>query len=243
MAPPEQSCRWRKASSAVALALAFAVLAFGLPVTYAAGKMASVPAPFLDNLKLAGKAQTAVLAGGCFWGVQAVFEHVQGVRRVLAGYSGGSEATAHYTEVGSGTTGHAESVQITFDPGEVSYGDILRVYFSVAHDPTELNRQGPDEGVRYRSEIFYADARQHAIAQAYIAQLQHAGIFSQPIVTRVEPLTGFYPAEDYHQDFLARNIGYAYIVQNDLPKIANLRRLFPELYRDQPVLVTAEVRN
>jgi len=204
---------------------------------YAAASAPSFPAPALDDIRLAGKPQTAVLAGGCFWGMQAVFEHVKGVRRVLAGYSGGSAATAHYATVGGGTTGHAESVQITFDPRELSYGDILRVYFSVAHDPTELNRQGPDEGVRYRSEIFYADARQQAIAQAYIAQLQQAATFPQPIVTQLAPLTGFYRAEDYHQDFLVHNTDYDYIVQNDLPKIANLQRLYPQLYRVQPVLV------
>jgi peptide-methionine (S)-S-oxide reductase len=205
--------------------------------TYAAGGAPSFPAPALDDIKLAGKPQTAVLAGGCFWGMQAVFEHVKGVRRVLAGYSGGSAATAHYAMVGGGTTGHAESIQIIFDPRELSYGDILRVYFSVAHDPTELNRQGPDEGVRYRSEIFYADARQQAIAQAYIAQLQRAGIFPQPIVTQLAPLAGFYRAEDYHQDFLVRNTDYGYIVQNDLPKLANLQQLYPRLYRAQPVLI------
>ncbi len=204
---------------------------------FAAGGAPSFPAPVLDDTKLPGKPQTAVLAGGCFWGMQAVFEHVNGVQRVLAGYSGGSAATAHYAMVGGGTTGHAESVQIIFDPRELSYGDILRVYFSVAHDPTELDRQGPDEGVRYRSEIFYADARQQAIAQAYIVQLQQAAIFPQPIVTQLAPLKGFYRAEDYHQDFLVRNTDYGYIVQNDLPKIANLQRLFPHLYRDRPVLV------
>jgi peptide-methionine (S)-S-oxide reductase len=209
-----------------------------VPITgHAAGDAMSVPAPLLDDARLAAKPQTAVLAGGCFWGMQAVFEHLKGVRRVLAGYSGGSAATAHYVLVGGGTTGHAESVQITFDPAQLSYGDILRVYFSVAHDPTELDRQGPDEGVRYRSEIFYADARQQAIAQAYIAQLQQAGIFPQPIVTQLAPLRGFYKAEDYQQDFLVRNLDYGYIVQNDLPKIANLQRLYPHLYRDQPMLV------
>jgi peptide-methionine (S)-S-oxide reductase len=211
----------------------FAVVPVG---AYAAGGASSFPAPTLDDIKLAGKPQTAVLAGGCFWGMQAVFEHLKGVRRVLAGYSGGSAATAHYAMVGGGTTGHAESVQIIFDPRELSYGDILRVYFSVAHDPTELNRQGPDEGVRYRSQIFYADARQQAIAQAYIAQLQQAGMFPQPIVTQLAPLKGFYRAENYQQDFLVRNTDYDYIVQNDLPKIANLQRLYPQLYRAQPVL-------
>src|ERR1700728_3562066 len=225
----------RRALSGGLLAWAFALVPIGL--AYAAANPAPFPTPWLDNPKAAGNLQTAVLAGGCFWGMQGVFEHVKGVRRVLAGYSGGNKATAHYALVGTGTTGHAESIQITFDPGVVSYGDILRVYFSVAHDPTELNRQGPDEGARYRSAIFYADTRQHEIAQAYIAQLQHAGVFGQPIVTTVDPLTGFYAAEDYHQDFLVHNTDYAYIVQNDLPKIANLKRKFPQLYRDQPTLV------
>jgi peptide-methionine (S)-S-oxide reductase len=237
MALPRQYQRSSEAISGALLAWALAVIPIGLASAYAAENSASVPAPRLDNPKVAGNLQTAVLAGGCFWGMQGVFEHVKGVRRVLAGYSGGNEATAHYAMVGTGTTGHAESIRITFDPGEVSYGDILRVYFSAAHDPTELNRQGPDKGVRYRSAIFYADARQHEIAQAYIAQLQQARIFGQPIVTRVDPLTGFYSAEDYHQDFLVHNTHYAYIVQNDLPKIASLKRLLPEMYRDQPVLV------
>jgi peptide-methionine (S)-S-oxide reductase len=236
MAPQTQYLRscCRPASG---MSLACALTLMYASVAYANTNAAPLPAPRLDNPRVAGNAQTAVLAGGCFWGMQAVFEHLKGVRRVLAGYSGGDEATAHYALVGSGTTGHAESIQIEFDPAVVSYGDILRVYFSVAHDPTEFNRQGPDEGARYRSAIFYADTRQHVIAQAYIAQLQRARVFGQPIVTRVEPLTGFYAAEDYHQDFLVRNTGYAYIVQNDLPKIANLKRLFPQMYRDRPVLV------
>jgi peptide-methionine (S)-S-oxide reductase len=212
--------------------------ALGMAAAPAAEAALSVPAPSLDNPRLAGDPQIAVLAGGCFWGMQGVFEHVKGVRRVLAGYSGGEEATAHYAMVGTGTTGHAESIQITFDPAEVSYGDILRVYFSVAHDPTELNRQGPDEGVRYRSEIFYRDPRQREIARAYIMQLQQARIFGQPIVTRLDELTGFYRAENYHQDFMVHNTDYAYIVQNELPKIADLKRQFPDMYRERPVLVT-----
>jgi peptide-methionine (S)-S-oxide reductase len=236
MVPQTQSRRSRgRPLSGAWFACAFTLMYAGLG--YAGADAVLVPAPRLDNPKVAGNAQTAVLAGGCFWGMQAVFEHVKGVRRVLAGYSGGDEATARYAVVGSGTTGHAESIRVDFDPTVVSYGDILRVYFSVAHDPTELNRQGPDEGARYRSAIFYADTRQHVIAQAYIAQLQRARVFGQPIVTRVDPLTGFYAAEDYHQDFLVHNTGYAYIVQNDLPKIANLKRLFPQMYRDRPVLV------
>jgi peptide-methionine (S)-S-oxide reductase len=187
----------------------------------------------------ANSLQTAVLAGGCFWGTQGVFEHVKGVRQVLAGYSGGAKATAHYEMVGTGTTGHAESIQITFDPAVVSYADILQVFFSVAHDPTELNRQGPDTGSQYRSEIFFADEQQQKTAQAYIAQLEQAHVFRHPIVTRVDPLKGFYPAEGYHQDFLVRNPTYPYIVYEDLPKIANLKRELPQIYVDQPVLVAA----
>jgi peptide-methionine (S)-S-oxide reductase len=179
------------------------------------------------------------LAGGCFWGTQGVFEHVKGVRQVLAGYSGGAKATADYEMVSTGTTGHAESIQIIFDPAVISYADILQVFFSVAHDPTELNRQGPDTGTQYRSEIFFANESQQKIALAYIAQLEQAHVFRHPIATRVDPLKGFYPAEGYHQDFLVRNPRYPYIVYNDLPKIANLKRELPQIYVDQPVLVAA----
>ena len=189
-----------------------------------------------------GALQTAVLAGGCFWGTQGVFEHVRGVRQVLAGYSGGEKATADYGKVGTGTTGHAESIQISFDPAVISYAEILQIFFSVAHDPTELNRQGPDAGTQYRSEIFFADASQQKTALAYIAQLEQAHVFKGPIVTRVDPLKGFYPAEAYHQDFLVRNPHYPYIVYNDLPKIANLKREFPQVYADSPVLVAAATR-
>jgi len=199
----------------------------------------ALPAPALDNPKAAGPPQTAVLAGGCFWGVQGVYQYTKGVKQVLSGYSGGDKSTAEYEKVGSGRTGHAESVQIVFDPKEISYGEILRIYFSVAHDPTELDRQGPDVGTQYRSAIFYADAQQKRIAEAYIAQLEKTRAFRRPIVTRVDPLKGFYPAEAYHQDFLIRNPSYPYIVINDLPKIANLKRLFPEQYRDKPVLARA----
>lgn len=198
-----------------------------------------VPAPALDNSKAAGPPQTAVLSGGCFWGVQAVFEHVRGVERVWAGYSGGQASTAEYEVVSTGTTGHAESVQITFDPREISYGQILRVFFSAALDPTELNRQGPDVGTQYRSEIFYANANQRQIALAYIAQLDRARVFSAPIVTRVDPLKGFYRAEGYHQDYLVHHPDDPYIVYNDIPKLENLRKLLPTMYRSQPVLVAA----
>ena len=192
--------------------------------------------PAIDNPKTAGPLQTAVLAGGCFWGVQGVYEHVRGVRKVLAGYAGGDKATAHYETVSSGTTGHAESVKIVFDPAEISYGQILQIAFSVVHDPTQLNRQGPDVGSQYRSSVFYGDDGQKRIAEAYIAQLNQAHAFARPIVTRVDPLKGFYPAEDYHQDYLIHNPTVPYIAYFDIPKIENLKRTFPELYSGQPVL-------
>jgi peptide-methionine (S)-S-oxide reductase len=192
------------------------------------------PAPKDDNPKAPGPAQTAVLAGGCFWGVEGVFEHVRGVRDVVSGYAGGDAKTAHYDEVGSGRTGHAESVQVTFDPQEISYGEILRIFFSVAHDPTQLNRQGPDAGPQYRSAIFYADDAQQRIAKAYIEQLDAAQVFDDAIVTRVDPLHGFYPAEGYHQDFIARNPRHPYVVVNDLPKIRNLEKEFPDSYMERP---------
>jgi len=226
----------------VALGLQARVLAAdpsGSGSAHASERPASVTAGISDKPTWPGSLQTAVLAGGCFWGTQGVFEHVKGVRQVLAGYSGGEKATADYETVSTGTTGHAESIQVTFDPAVVSYADILQVFFSVAHDPTELNRQGPDTGTQYRSEIFFADDSQQKIALAYIAQLEQAHIFGHRIVTRVDPLKGFYPAEAYHQDFLVRNPRYPYIVYNDLPKIANLKRELPQMYIDEPVLVAA----
>jgi peptide-methionine (S)-S-oxide reductase len=204
-------------------------------VTCVAEAPVVLPAAALDNPRQAGAPQTAVLAGGCFWGMQGVFEHVRGVQRVLAGYSGGSRSNAAYETVSGGGTGHAESVQITFDPQQVSYGELLQIYFSVAHDPTQLDRQGPDTGTQYRSAIFSADATQTRIAMSYIAQLDKAGVFPRRIVTRVDPLTGFYPAEEYHQDFYLKNPRYPYIVFNDLPKIRALKQLFPDYYRDPPV--------
>ena len=195
----------------------------------------AVPAPALDSAKSQATSETAVLAGGCFWGMQGVFEHVKGVHKVVAGYSGGAKATATYDQVTTETTGHAESISVTFDPRQVTYGAILRVYFSVAHDPTELNFQGPDQGSSYRSEIFAANPEQARVAQAYIAQLNNAHVYSGPIVTKVETLKGFYPAEGYHQDFLINHPEYPYIVFNDLPKIAALKRVFPALYLETPV--------
>lgn len=193
-----------------------------------------VPAPLADETR-AGPSETAVLAGGCFWGMQAVFEHVKGVSKVVAGYAGGAKSTATYDQVTTETTGHAESIAVTFDPAQVSFGTLLRVYFSVAHDPTELNRQGPDSGASYRSEIFTSSAEQARVARAYVAQLDKAHLFSVPIVTRVETLKGFYAAEGYHQDFLIKNPYNPYIVINDLPKLAALKRVFPALYREAPV--------
>jgi peptide-methionine (S)-S-oxide reductase len=196
--------------------------------------------PVVDNPKAAGPPQIAVLAGGCFWGVQGVFEHVRGVRQVLAGYAGGDKATAQYETVSSGSTGHAESVKIVFDPSEISYGQILQIAFSVVHDPTQLNRQGPDVGSQYRSAVFYTDDAQKRIAEAYISQLDRSHAFPRPIVTRVDSLKGFYTAEDYHQDYLIRNPNVPYIAYFDMPKVENFKRTFPELYSGKPVLALSD---
>ncbi|MBO0733831.1 MAG: peptide-methionine (S)-S-oxide reductase MsrA [Methylocapsa sp.] len=184
-----------------------------------------------------GETGKAVFAGGCFWGVQAVFQHTKGVLRAISGYAGGTLQNPTYEKVSSGRTGHAESVEVTFDPKEISFGRLLQVYFSVAHDPTQLDRQGPDEGSQYRSAIFALSKEQQNIAEAYIAQLNNAGVFPRPIVTKVEPLQIFYPAETYHQDYATEHPGSAYVAVNDLPKIENLQKLYPELYRQRPVLV------
>jgi peptide-methionine (S)-S-oxide reductase len=224
---------------AVGLALAALALFTLHRPTPAAEAATRVPPPTLDNPHAAGPPQTAVLAGGCFWGVQAVFQHVKGVIRVVSGYAGGERASADYETVSSGTTGHAESVQITFDPAQVSFGELLTIAFSVVEDPTQLNRQGPDSGTQYRSEVFYTDERQKEIATAYIAQLNAAHAFSRPIVTRVDPLKGFYPAEGYHQDYLVNHPTSFYIMVNDQPKVENFRRLFPAQYADRPVLAGA----
>ncbi|HYR88724.1 MAG TPA: peptide-methionine (S)-S-oxide reductase MsrA [Terriglobia bacterium] len=191
----------------------------------------SLPNPAVDEpLATAKTEQTAVFAGGCFWGVEAVFEHVKGVKDVVSGYSGGSAETAQYETVSTGATGHAESVQITYDPSQISYGQLLKVFFSVAHDPTELNRQGPDVGMQYRSAIFVANDLQKRVAQAYIDQINKARIFRQPIVTQVAGLKAFYKAEAYHQDYLVHHPTQPYIVINDQPKVDNLRKEFPDLY-------------
>jgi peptide-methionine (S)-S-oxide reductase len=210
----------------------------GLPL--AAESAHSIPPPVLDKpANPQATSEVATLAGGCFWGVQGVFQHVEGVTSAVSGYAGGGADTAHYEMVGTNTTGHAESVRVTFDPRHISYGHILQIYFSVAHDPTELNRQGPDVGTQYRSAIFPTNPEQARIAEAYIAQLDQAHVFDAAIVTRIEPGRSFYPAEDYHQDFLTRNPTHPYIVANDLPKIEALKRLFPDSYRANPVLVAA----
>lgn len=200
-------------------------------VAIASVSAAGFPDPARDQASGSSGPQTAVLAGGCFWGVEAVFEQLNGVSDVVSGYAGGGRAAAHYELVGSGTTGHAESVRITYDPTRITYGQLLKVFFAVAHDPTEINRQGPDEGSQYRSSIFYANDDQKAVAEAYVRQLNGAKVFQRPIATTIVPLQGFYAAEDYHQNFLARNPTYPYIVVNDLPKLRALKADFPQLLK------------
>ncbi len=200
----------------------------------AAEPAVALPAPLLAD---AAGSEKAVLAGGCFWGVQAVFQHVKGVKQAMSGYAGGKKGTATYDQVSGGATGHAESVEVTFDPAIISYGTILQIYFSVAHNPTELDRQGPDSGTQYRSEIFTENDAQKTVAEAYVAQLGKAKVFAAPIVTQVEPLAGFYPAEAHHQNYATLNPDSPYIAFNDAPKVGNLSRLFPELYRPKPKLV------
>jgi peptide-methionine (S)-S-oxide reductase len=195
-----------------------------------------IPPPTLDEVTQA-HSETAVFAGGCFWGVQGVFQHVKGVKKAVSGYAGGAANTAEYERVSEGDTGHAESVQVTFDPTQVSYGSLLQIYFSVAHNPTEVNRQGPDSGTQYRSALFPVSADQQSVAQAYIAQLDAAHAYSKPIVTKLESYNGFYPAEEYHQDFLTEHPSYPYIVINDMPKVANLKQMFAQRYQEKPVLV------
>ena len=227
----------------VAGGVAFAAWAFSVS-NAASGdpeKAVQLPAPTLDTpaTASAGK-ETAVFAGGCFWGVQAVFQHTKGVLNAVSGYAGGARETASYASIGSGRTGHAESVQITYDPKQISYGKLLQIYFSVAHDPTQLNRQGPDSGTQYRSAVFYQDANQKLVAERYIAQLDAARLFPGKIVTQVNAPASFYPAEAYHQDYATLNPRQPYIARFDLPKIANLKTLMPELYQDKPVLVSAQ---
>ena len=197
----------------------------------------ALPAPAVDMPPGQATSAVAVLAGGCFWGVQAVYQHTKGVTSAVSGYAGGDKRTAKYEIIGSGTTGHAEAVLVTYDPRQISYGQLLQIFFSVVHDPTELNRQGPDIGTQYRSAIFTTNAEQAKIAAAYIAQLDQARAFRKAIVTKIEPDRTFYPAEPYHQDFLMQNMRNPYIVTYDLPKIEDLKHFFPDRYRATPVLV------
>jgi len=208
-----------------------ACLLLGTVGCYAGESFKALP-PVADDARLATSKgqQTAVFAGGCFWGIQAVFQHVRGVVKATSGYSGGEKKTAEYEMVSTGETGHAESVQVVYDPAQVTYGQLLRVFFSVGHDPTQLNRQGPDVGTQYRSVIFYASDEQKQIAESYITQLNKAKVFSSPIVTQVVPLRAFYPAEAYHQDYAAHHPNQPYIVYNDAPKVAHLKEEFPDLY-------------
>jgi peptide-methionine (S)-S-oxide reductase len=199
----------------------------------------ALPDPVVDQQSAGDEPQTAVVAGGCFWGIQAVFQHTRGVQLALSGYSGGMKTNPSYGEVSSGRTGHAEAVQIKYNPREISYGQILKIFFSVAHDPTQLNRQGPDTGTQYRSAIFYSNDEQKKVAEAYVAQLGQSGAFKSPIVTQLGKLVAFYPAEDYHQDYAIKHPTQPYIAIHDLPKVEDLKRLFPNLYRTNPVTVAA----
>jgi peptide-methionine (S)-S-oxide reductase len=215
---------------------ALAVTAFALAPLKAAEDAVVIPPPTAD-VPASDGIQTVVLAGGCFWGVQGVFEHTAGVVSAVSGYSGGSQMNAQYELVSTGTTGHAESVQVKYDPKQISYGKVLQIFFSVAHDPTQLNRQGPDTGTQYRSAIFTTSDAQKKAAEAYIAQLDAAKVFGKPIVTKIGSLQAFYPAESYHQDYLTLHPSQPYIAYNDLPKIENLKKLFAENYQEKPTLV------
>jgi peptide-methionine (S)-S-oxide reductase len=235
---PQLSSFFRPLLIVTALLLGAGLVLRGVPS--AADSERLIRPPALDEpANPRATSEVAVLAGGCLWGVQGVFQHVDGVTSAVSGYAGGASNTAHYEMVGTNTTGHAEAVRVTFNPRHITYGHLLQIYFSVAHDPTELNRQGPDVGTQYRSAIFPTNPEQSQIAEAYIAQLNQAHVFDAPIVTKIEPGRDFYPAEDYHQDFLTRNPRYPYIVINDLPKVTALERLFPQFYRATPVLVAA----
>src|ERR1700745_1603090 len=216
-------------------------LAFAVP-SRAAEDAVVIPAPAMDAAPATG-IQTAVIAGGCFWGVQGVFQHTAGVVNAISGYAGGTKATADYQTVSTGRTGHAESVEIKFDPKKISYGKILQIYFSVAHDPTQLNRQGPDTGTQYRSAIFTTSDEQKKVAEAYIAQLNTAGVYKKTIVTKVGPLQAFFAAEAYHQDYLTLHPSQPYIAYNDIPKVENLKKIFAENYTEEPILVSARLTN
>ena len=234
---PAAYMRSRGVRLLASIALAMGAVFMSTHAAHSAEAAVVIPPPALDEPATQAHEETAVLAGGCFWGVQGVFQHVSGVTKVIAGYSGGKRETAQYETVSGGQTGHAESVQITYDPTKITYGRLLQIYFSVAHDPTELNRQGPDSGTQYRSAIFPANDMQKQVAQSYIAQLNKAHAFPAPIVTKTDMLTGFYPAENYHQNYLTLHPDQPYIAINDIPKVENLKRLFPSVYLDKPVLL------
>ena len=230
-------------SLCVAVLGAVAITAFKVAPSQAAEEAVIIPAPAIDAQPASG-IQTAVLAGGCFWGVQGVFQHTVGVVNAVSGYAGGSRLTADYNLVSTGTTGHAEAVEIKFDPKKISYGRILQIFFSVAHDPTQLNRQGPDSGPQYRSAIFSTSDEQKKVADAYIAQLNAAKVYKKPIVTKVGPLESFFPAEAYHQDYLTLHPNQPYIAYNDIPKVEALKKIFAENYIEKPTLVgNAKVTN
>src|ERR1700716_631620 len=222
---------------------ALAITAFAAAPSRAAEEAVIIPPPAVDVAASDG-IQTAVIAGGCFWGVQGVFQHTAGVVNAMSGYAGGGKATASYTMVSTGATGHAEAVEIKYDPKKISYGKILQIFFSVAHDPTQLNRQGPDSGTQYRSAIFTANEEQKKVADAYIAQLNAAKVYRKPIATKVGPLEVFYPAEAYHQDYLTLHPTQPYIAYNDIPKVEALKKIFAENYIEKPTLVSsAKVTN
>lgn len=229
--------KWRRLGGVAVLA---AALTGAWQMSMAGEAVFNIAAPTLDEATTGKHLEKAVLAGGCFWGVQAVYQHVNGVSNALSGYAGGAQNTAQYETVSSGRTGHAEAVEITYDPTKVTYGQLLQIYFSVAHDPTELNRQGPDSGTQYRSTIFPTTPEQHKVAEAYIAQLNKSGVYPKALATTIEDGKSFYPAEGYHQDYLVNNPYQPYIVINDKPKVENLARTFPQTYRADPVLVAKQ---
>jgi peptide-methionine (S)-S-oxide reductase len=237
---PRQSSRLSLCAAAIG---ALAIAAFAVTPSRAAEEAVIIPAPAAD-MTSAGSVQTAILAGGCFWGVQGVFQHTAGVVNAVSGYAGGTKATADYNLVSMGTTGHAEVVEVKYDPQKISYGKILQIFFSVVHDPTQLNRQGPDTGTQYRSAIFTTNDEQKKVAEAYIAQLNAAKVYKKPIVTKLGPLEAFYAAEAYHQDYLTLHPNQPYIAFNDIPKVNNLKKIFSENYIEKPTLVsTAKVTN
>lgn len=237
-APPNATSKRMLNLGQLAAALVLACTGVFLSSGASAESAIKLPPPLVDVAPQAStRSQTAVFAGGCFWGVQAVFQHTRGVLQAVSGYAGGTRESADYESVSSGATGHAESVQVTFDPNQISFGKLMQIYFSVAHDPTQLNRQGPDRGTQYRSAVFYSNAEQQQIAQHYIDQLDKAHAFASKIVTQLKPNGGFYPAEAYHQNYATLHPDAGYITTFDLPKIAHLKAFFPDVYRDAPVLV------